>query len=76
MRWNRCWLTIKQVLSQNEIEGCARNKRQMHLDYQTIVDRIGSEVNVCNGEWKEDEGGVKRKIIFLVWMKNKMMRRH
>jgi hypothetical protein len=48
----------------------------MHLDYQTIVDRIGSEVNVFNGEWKEDEGGVKRKIIFLVWMKKKMMRRH
>jgi hypothetical protein len=56
MRWNRCWLTIKQVLSQNEFEGCARNKRQMHLDYQTIVDRIGSEADVFNGEWKEDEG--------------------
>jgi hypothetical protein len=57
MRWNRCWFTVKQVLSQNEFEGCARNKRQRHLDYQTIA--VGSEVKVFNGEWMEDEGGVK-----------------
>jgi hypothetical protein len=50
-------LTIEQALRQNDFESCARNKRQRHLDYQTIAERIGSEVKEFYGESTEDEGG-------------------
>jgi len=50
-------LTIEQALHQNDFQSVSRNKRQRHLDYQTLSEKIGTEETEFYGELTTDDEG-------------------